>query len=412
MADLEYAQDDAGVGFDIGEDGGYENTENGDGQHAELEQNEQLNEDQQQSGDGEELELVEHEQQEHDQQEQHQHHESYHHGHGGGGHHIDDSDTDDRKIFVGGLAWDLVESELKDHFSQFGEVEVVDLKKDLTTGKNRGFCFITFKDCDCVKKVLSTSNHYIGKKPIDCKKAKSRGGKEPKVFVGGVEAAMAKEDISAHFAQFGEVKDVIWPKNKFTDQKQSYVFVMFDKMEEAKKALAHPETHVIGEKEVDVREATPAPDPNRRGRGRGGYRGDYGGRGRGRGRGGGGYYNQGYYDHQGYNHQGYGGGYGGYDYHPQYYDYSGYGDYGHQYNNQGYYDPSYGYGGYGADQSGYYQGYNYSDWYNYNNQGGQQQSNYGKAPRRGGGNQQVASASSAANNTNASSSQYHPYSRQ
>jgi len=349
MADLEYAQDDGNVGF-TGEEQPEYDDQNGTGQHGEQE------------------ELL-------DGQEE---------------------STDDRKIFVGGLAWDLVETELKDYFSTFGTVEIVDLKRDIGTGKNRGFCFITFKDVETVKKVLEhPDGHSIGKKSIDCKKAKSRGGKEPKVFVGGVELSMTKEQITEHFSKFGEVKDVIWPKNKFTDQRQSFVFVMFDRIEQARKAISHM-GHKIGDKEVDVKEATPAPDPSRRGRG--GPRGFRGG----------GYYDQGYYD-QSYN-QGYGG-YGGYDYNQGYgygYDYNQGYDY-RNYGNQGYggYDQSYGYG-YGGDQSGYtgdWYGYNNYDWNNYYNQGGgqqQQSGSYGKAPRRGGNTQ-----SSSSSTTN----QYHPYNR-
>ena len=50
------------------------------------------------------------------------------------------------KIFVGGLDFKLTNDELKQHFSEFGEIESSVILKDINTGQSRGFGFVIFKD--------------------------------------------------------------------------------------------------------------------------------------------------------------------------------------------------------------------------------------------------------------------------
>lgn len=49
-------------------------------------------------------------------------------------------------IYVGSLNFALTESDLRQVFQPFGEVVLVDLHKDGTTGKSKGFAFVQFKD--------------------------------------------------------------------------------------------------------------------------------------------------------------------------------------------------------------------------------------------------------------------------
>eukprot|EP00118_Oscarella_pearsei_P012609 m.94293 g.94293 ORF g.94293 m.94293 type:complete len:143 (+) comp36812_c0_seq24:138-566(+) len=67
------------------------------------------------------------------------------------------------KMFVGGLSWETTESNLKKHFSQFGEVLECNIKMDNTTKKSRGFGFVLYSSPDHVRKVASII-HYIAHK--------------------------------------------------------------------------------------------------------------------------------------------------------------------------------------------------------------------------------------------------------
>ncbi len=49
-----------------------------------------------------------------------------------------------KKLFVGGLSWNLSWQDLKDAFGEFGEVVFARVITDRETGKSRGFGFVEF----------------------------------------------------------------------------------------------------------------------------------------------------------------------------------------------------------------------------------------------------------------------------
>ncbi len=49
-----------------------------------------------------------------------------------------------KKLFVGGLSWNLTWQDLKDAFGEHGEVVYTKVIMDRETGKSRGFWFVEF----------------------------------------------------------------------------------------------------------------------------------------------------------------------------------------------------------------------------------------------------------------------------
>ncbi|KAL7853588.1 hypothetical protein AOLI_G00204320 [Acnodon oligacanthus] len=49
-------------------------------------------------------------------------------------------------IFLGGLPYELTEGDIICVFSQYGEIVNVNLVRDKTTGKSKGFCFLCYED--------------------------------------------------------------------------------------------------------------------------------------------------------------------------------------------------------------------------------------------------------------------------
>lgn len=72
-------------------------------------------------------------------------------------------------VFVGGLKEVHTEEKLRDYFSQFGNVETVDIAKN-KEGKPRRFAMVTFDDYDAVDKVMSERSHKPEGAPVGCKK--------------------------------------------------------------------------------------------------------------------------------------------------------------------------------------------------------------------------------------------------
>jgi len=53
-----------------------------------------------------------------------------------------------KKLFIGGISWNLEWQELKDVFKEYWEVVYVKIIKDRDTGKSKGFWFIEFATVD------------------------------------------------------------------------------------------------------------------------------------------------------------------------------------------------------------------------------------------------------------------------
>lgn len=64
----------------------------------------------------------------------------------------------ENKIFVGNLPFKVDDNELKEMFSQYGEIEEAVVIKDKYTRRSKGFGFVTFKDEDSAKKAVEELN--------------------------------------------------------------------------------------------------------------------------------------------------------------------------------------------------------------------------------------------------------------
>jgi len=93
-----------------------------------------------------------------------------------------------KKIFVGGIKEDAEDEQIKEYFSEFGNVVSVTRMTDKESGKKRGFCFVEFDDYDPVDKAILKSNHEIDGKHVDVKKALSKQD----MGIGGGRGGMAK----------------------------------------------------------------------------------------------------------------------------------------------------------------------------------------------------------------------------
>lgn len=76
-----------------------------------------------------------------------------------------------KKIFVGGLASSVTESDFKKYFDQFGTITDVVVMYDHNTQRPRGFGFITYDLEEAVEKVLLKTFHELNGKMVEVKRA-------------------------------------------------------------------------------------------------------------------------------------------------------------------------------------------------------------------------------------------------
>ncbi|GJR04341.1 probable RNA-binding protein ARP1 isoform X2 [Tanacetum coccineum] len=61
-------------------------------------------------------------------------------------------DTTLTKVFVGGLAWETPNDALKNHFEKYGDILEAVIINDKTTGRSKGYGFVTFNEPESAKK--------------------------------------------------------------------------------------------------------------------------------------------------------------------------------------------------------------------------------------------------------------------
>lgn len=87
------------------------------------------------------------------------------------------------KLYVGNLSYQTSESELREIFSQHGEVVSATLVMDRETGRPRGFAFVEFADASSAKAAIEALNGAnVGGRDLTVNEARPR---EPRSGGGG-----------------------------------------------------------------------------------------------------------------------------------------------------------------------------------------------------------------------------------
>merc|ERR1712223_1251922 len=152
---------------------------------------------------------------------------------------------EERKLFLGGLAPESVEKDLRKHFIQFGQIADVQVMRDREAGVSRGFAFVTFACSFMVEAAMEHKEHLISNRLITpqfatqdvprYKKTKveldatldKECENKRSIFVGALKETISEDDLVRYFSGFGKVLRAVKIKDKETDVKKTYGFVDF-----------------------------------------------------------------------------------------------------------------------------------------------------------------------------------------
>jgi len=165
--------------------------------------------------------------------------------------------NEEGKIFVGGLNIETTDDNLRNYFSQYGEIsDCVVMRTE--TGMSRCFGFLTFKDPSVIDNILK-QKHKLDGKDIDPKRAIPREEQEKteKIFVGGVKPEVTEEEFKEYFSQFGTVVESTLMLNKDTGRPRGFGFITFDNDQSVEAVLAKQGEIIIKDKPVEVKRALP-----------------------------------------------------------------------------------------------------------------------------------------------------------
>ncbi|CAH2039949.1 unnamed protein product, partial [Iphiclides podalirius] len=158
-------------------------------------------------------------------------------------------------LIVLGLPWKTGEDAVRDYFSSFGELLMVQVKRDTKTGLSKGFGFIKFAEYESQLRALGR-RHMIDGRWCDVRIPNSKDGgaaAHRKVFVGRCTESLTADDLREYFGAFGQVTDVFVPRPF-----RAFSFVTFLDPEVAQSLCG--QDHIIKGVSVNISTASPKRD--------------------------------------------------------------------------------------------------------------------------------------------------------
>ncbi|XP_072947142.1 TAR DNA-binding protein 43-like [Epargyreus clarus] len=155
-------------------------------------------------------------------------------------------------LIVLGLPWKTGEDAVREYFASFGELLMVQVKRDAKTGLSKGFGFIKFAEYEAQLRALGR-RHMIDGRWCDVRIPNSKDGgaaAHRKVFVGRCTESITAEDLREYFGAFGQVTDVFVPKPF-----RAFSFVTFLDPEVAQSLCG--QDHIIKGVSVNISTASP-----------------------------------------------------------------------------------------------------------------------------------------------------------
>ncbi|XP_021768370.1 UBP1-associated protein 2C-like [Chenopodium quinoa] len=163
-----------------------------------------------------------------------------------------DSDVSRRKLFVRGLGPSTTTESLKSLFTSYGELDEAVVISDKTTGKSKGYGFVTFKHVDGALLALRQPNKKIdGRMTVTHLASAGRGPNSEdqatrKIYVGNVPYEISAERLLDYFAAFGEIEEGPLGFDKPGGKARGFAFFVYKTEEGARMALMEPMKMIDG----------------------------------------------------------------------------------------------------------------------------------------------------------------------
>ena len=197
-------------------------------------------------------------------------------------------EADQVRLYLGNLSYDSDEPRLRSLFSEFGEVTDIFLPEDRSTGRRRGFGFVTFAERAAAEVAIAKMDQAeVDGRTIKVNESRPRGdgpgfnasgAPTVKLYVGNLAFETNEESVRALFEKHGAVSDCFLPVDRESGRPRGFAFVTMSS-EDARTAMSAIDGMEIEGRAIRVSESKPkASDRDRDRGGGGGYGGGgYGG---------------------------------------------------------------------------------------------------------------------------------------
>ncbi|OVA10113.1 RNA recognition motif domain [Macleaya cordata] len=162
--------------------------------------------------------------------------------------------SQDLKLFVGNLPFNVDSAELAELFERAGNVQMVEVIYDKITGRSRGFGFVTMSSVEEVEAAAKQFNGYeIGGRPIrvnygppppkeDFPSRGNRGGgnfdSSKRVYVGNLSWGVDDLALETLFSEQGKVMEARVVYDRESGRSRGFGFVTYSSAEEVNNAIS------------------------------------------------------------------------------------------------------------------------------------------------------------------------------
>ncbi|KAG8085392.1 hypothetical protein GUJ93_ZPchr0010g9659 [Zizania palustris] len=165
------------------------------------------------------------------------------------------------KLVVLGIPWDVDTEGLREYMSKFGPLDDCVVMKERSSGRSRGFGYVTFTSVEDAKNVLK-DEHILGNRTLEVKIATPKEEmrapgikKATRIFVARIPQSVDESMFRRHFESFGEITDLYMPKELGSKSHRGIGFITFQTAECVDSVMQ--ETHELDGTTVAVDRATP-----------------------------------------------------------------------------------------------------------------------------------------------------------
>lgn len=79
-----------------------------------------------------------------------------------------------KKVYVGNLSFDATEQQVRDLFTEFGEIESIAMITDRDSGRFRGFCFVEMEDSAANAAINALNGKVVDERDLRVNEARPR----------------------------------------------------------------------------------------------------------------------------------------------------------------------------------------------------------------------------------------------
>ena len=157
------------------------------------------------------------------------------------------------KILLDNLPFDTSVEDVKDVFSKFGGLKIIDLA--IRNDSNKCVAFLTFDNDEVVEELVQMKDLAVGGRVVSMKKeipSTKFAARLRSIHVGNLSHNVTKTELIDYFSTFGMVYKIVLPVDKVTGKNKGFAVVKYHQRDSIQRVMAQS-SHCLGSDQMRVR---------------------------------------------------------------------------------------------------------------------------------------------------------------